>query len=69
MIYAALKKQIQDVSEEYLQEIADSDEYILDKINQSKTDASDKDLSAYFGTIRRTMNGLEIQREIRNDWN
>ncbi|MBQ4513844.1 MAG: DUF2281 domain-containing protein [Anaerolineaceae bacterium] len=69
MTYRTLERRIQEVPEEYLNEIADYVEYILYKINHRKTEDSDKEVSAYFGSIKRPMNGLEIQKELRNDWN
>lgn len=69
MTYRTLERRIQEVPEEYLNEIADYVEYILYKINHRKTEDSDKEVSVYFGSIKRPMNGLEIQKELRNDWN
>ena len=68
MSYVTIEKQIQSVPEEYLEEVSMYIDYVLFKAGKKKEKTA-KSTSAFFGCIKRPMDGLEIQRSMRNEWN
>ncbi len=68
MSYITLEKQIQSVPEEYLEEVSTYIDYVLFKAGKKKETVS-QNTSAYFGCITRPLDGMEIQRSMRNEWN
>ena len=69
MVYAEIEKQIQSVPEEYLNEISEFIDYILFKVNKTKKEENRDDLAICFGSIEKKLDGLEIQKAFRNEWN
>ena len=67
MSYVTIKDRIQSVPEEYLDEIDDYIDYVLYKVNRRKTNAAE-DTSRFFGCIAKPVDGLEVQRSLRNEW-
>ena len=65
MTYSAIESQIRSLPEEYLDEVSDYIEYILFKANKNKVRS--KNSSSYFGSIGNSVDGLEFQRNIRNE--
>ena len=68
MSYVTIKKQIQSVPEEYLDEVSEYIDYILFKVSKKKKEVSDN-TSSYFGCLKRPIDGMEVQRSMRNEWN
>jgi len=68
MSYVSIEKQIQSVPEEYLDEVSMYIDYVLFKAGKKKEKAA-QNTSAFFGCIKRPMDGMEIQRSMRNEWN
>ena len=69
MVYAEIEKQIHSVPEEYLNEISEFIDYILFKANKTKNEESQDSLAVCFGSIGKKLDGLEIQKALRNEWN
>ena len=67
MSYTTIEDRIKAVPEEYLDEVSEYIDFILFKISKEKKGASDN-LSGYFGSIAKPMDGLAIQRNMRNEW-
>lgn len=68
MSYTTVEKQIHSVPEEYLDEIAEFIDYVLFKVNKKEEADTTNDTSGYFGSIPRTIEGLEVQRGMRDEW-
>ena len=68
MSYVTIEKQIQSVPEEYLEEVSMYIDYVLFKASKKKENAS-KNTSAFFGCIKQPLDGMGIQRSMRNEWN
>ena len=69
MSYAAIEKKLRDLPEDCLDEIAVYIDFLLFRRNQEATQESDSDLSKYFGRIKTLGDGLEVQRQMRDEWN
>lgn len=67
MLYTTLEKQIHSVPEEYLDEVAEFIDYILFKVNKDKNVSVINNTSEYFGCIERKIDGLQIQRSMRDE--
>lgn len=67
MSYATIEKQIRAVPVEYLDEISDYIDYILFKANHSEKTGT-KNTSQYFGCITKQVDGLAVQRGMRDEW-
>ena len=67
MSYVTINERIQAVPEEYLDEVSEYIDYILFKVSKKKKDSSNS-TSSFFGIIRRPIDGMEIQRSMRNEW-
>ena len=67
MSYVSIEKQIQSVPEEYLEEVSMYIDYVLFKAGRKKEKA-EISTSSFFGCIKRPVDGLEIQRSMRNEW-
>ena len=67
MSYVSINERIQAVPEEYLDEVSEYIDYILFKVSKKKKDSSNG-TSRFFGTIRKPIDGMEIQRSMRNEW-
>lgn len=68
MTYDTVEKQIHSVPEEYLSEIAEFIDYILFKAEKNKIANSSK-TGAYFGCLNNPIDGMEFQRNVRDEWN
>ncbi len=68
MSYVTIKDRIQAVPEEYLDEVSEYIDFILFKVSKKKENASEG-TSRFFGAIRKPIDGMEIQRSMRNEWN
>ena len=68
MLSSALEKKIASVPEEHLGEIEEFVEYIIFKYSKNKGVLDVCDNSSFFGSIGKNINGLEVQRELRNEW-
>ena len=61
-----MKERIQSVPEEYLDEISEYIDYILFKVNRQKEE-NPQNVSRYFGCISKEIDGIKVQRSIRNE--
>ena len=68
MSYVTIEKQIQSVPEEYLEEVSMYIDFILFKAGKKQKKESES-LSAYFGSFEKPLDGMEVQRYMRNEWN
>ena len=68
MSYTTVEKQIHSVPEEYLDEVAEFIDYVLFKANKKKAADTPNDTSEYFGSITRPIDGLKVQRGMRDEW-
>ena len=68
MSYVAIEEQIKAIPEEYLDEVSTYIDFVLFKADK-KRDAAEKNASSFFGCIPHPMDGMEIQRSLRNEWN
>ena len=68
MSYATVEERIHSIPEEYLDDIAEYIDFIIFKA-KIRDEAKAKGTSDYFGSISRPMNGIEIQRSMRDEWN
>ncbi len=66
MSSVTLKERIQSVPEEYLDEISEYIDYILFKVNRQK-EKNLQNVSRYFGCISKEIDGIKVQRSIRNE--
>jgi hypothetical protein len=66
MSYETVLKQVQAVPEACLDEISNYIEYVV--YRYEKQEAKKGNLSKYFG-LMDLGDGLEIQKEMRNEWN
>ena len=69
MTYATVEKLIQSVPEEYLEEISDYIGYILFKVDRDKEKNKNNSIARFFGCIEESIDGLAIQKEMRDEWN
>ena len=69
MSYTAIEKQIHAVPEEYLDDISEFIDYILFKINRDQKTNRKFNTSNYYGCISRPIDGMEFQRNMRDEWN
>ena len=67
MTHTTVEKQIQMVPEEYLDEISAFIDYVIYKANRSKRSSSNA--SECFGSITSFIDGLDFQRNSRDEWN
>ena len=67
MSYVSIQDRIRAVPEEYLDEVSEYIDYVLFKVSKKKKEASEG-TSRYFGAIRKPIDGMEIQRSMRNEW-
>ena len=67
MTHTTVEKQIQMVPEEYLDEISAFIDYVIYKANRSKRPSTNT--SECFGSINRFIDGLDFQRNSRDEWN
>ena len=67
MSYATLKRRIQSVPEEYLDEVSEYIDYVLFKVKKKKKAAS-KGSSEFFGCLAKPVDGMEVQRSMRDEW-
>ena len=68
MSYSTVEERIHSIPEEYLDDIAEYIDFIIFKAKM-RNEAKARRISGYFGSISRPMNGIEIQRSMRNEWN
>ena len=68
MTYSTVEKQIRSVPEEYLDEIAEFADYVLYKARRKQNLSSMEDTSVFFGCITRPIDGLAVQRNMRDEW-
>lgn len=69
MTYANIEKQIYSIAEEYLEEISDFIDYILFKANKNRNENDIEKTSVLFGSFSTPVDGLDVQRTLRNEWN
>jgi hypothetical protein len=69
MSYEAVMERVKDVPEEYLDEVSDMIEYVIYRHGNSKNNIKKGNLSEFFGTMKFDRDPLEIQRQLRNEWN
>ena len=65
MSYDALEKKIRQIPERYLDEVSCFVDYIIYKSNTKKDNQKESDLSKYFGSVKFDLDGLEIQKGMR----
>ena len=68
MLHSSLKEKIMSVPEEYLGEIEDYVDYIIFKYSKSSDFPDLNDVSPFFGCIGRDIDGLAVQRKLRDEW-
>lgn len=69
MSYEAVLAQVRSVPEEYLDEISNIISYVMYKHEKEEKSVKKGNLSAFFGALEIRGDPLEIQREMRNEWN
>ena len=69
MSYTALEKQIRKLPEDCLEELSHYIDYLLYRHESSDRGESSGDLSRFFGNLANLPDGLEAQREMRDEWN
>ena len=67
MTHTTVEKQIQMVPEEYLDEVSAFIDYVVYKANRRKRTSSNA--SECFGSITRAIDGLDFQRNSRDECN
>lgn len=68
MIYDRLFEQIRSVPNECLADIEAYIGYLLYRYKKNMSETNQNDLSKYFGSIKINKDGLEIQKEMRHEW-
>ncbi|MBR0032980.1 MAG: hypothetical protein IJP61_11960 [Treponema sp.] len=70
MSYETVLEQVRSVPEEYLDEVSDMIGYILYR-HEKQTERQQKKsgLAEFFGSMQIDIDPLDIQREMRNEWN
>ena len=69
MAYELLVEQIKSVPKECLEDIGNYIEFVLYKYNQSVKEDKSNDLSKHFGSVKFHRDAMEIQKEMRDEWN
>ena len=67
MSYATVEERIHSIPEEYLDDVAEYIDYILFKAKK-RSDATAKGTAGYFGSISNPIDGMALQRSMRNEW-
>ena len=69
MQYAMIENKLRNVPEEYLDEVGTFIDYLLfrEQINQPSSQSTGS--RSYFGKIPSLGDGMELQRQMRNEWN
>ena len=65
MSYLALQQRLSDIPEDCIDEVIDFVDFIIAK----KAKETDYDCSSLFGKSKSNIDGLELQRRLRNEWN
>ena len=68
MSYSMLEAQIRTLPEDCLEEVSQYIEFVLFRISKAKTKQGNNDLGDFFGSIMSLPDGLEFQREVRDEW-
>lgn len=66
MSYETLLEKISELPEDCFDEIFDYINYVLYKHNKSAKKTAE--MSKYFGSVKFSQDGLEIQKKLRNEW-
>ncbi len=69
MSYASLEKRIKAVPEEYLDEVSEFLDFILFKAGKVKKMDESENVSNYFGSMSKSLDGMAIQRSMREERN
>lgn len=69
MVYDTIVEQVKRVPQECLTEVESYIQFVLYRYNQKTEYKKTNDLSAFFGSVNFPKNGLDIQKEMRNEWN
>lgn len=69
MSYEAVLKQVKSVPEACLDEISNYIDYVIYRYEKQETEKKKGNLSEFFGTMKIDGDPLEIQKEMRNEWN
>ncbi len=68
MSYSTVEKKLKQIPEAYLDEVSDYIEFLLYKINTPEHDSDNADLSEFFGSFKISVDGLDAQRRLRDEW-
>ena len=68
MSYASIERKIKSVPEECLDQIEDYIEFVLFRIDQGESHTETRKLSDYFGCISSEIDGMTVQRRMRDEW-
>ena len=69
MSYAAVEEKLRNLPEDCLDEIAAYIDFLLFRRKQAMNLDKSGDLSKYFGSIKTLGDGMEVQRQMRDEWN
>ena len=68
MSYDMLEKQIRMLPEECLEDVSRFIEFIIFKYQKSDKTEQVHDKSSFFGIMKDLPDGLEVQKELRDEW-
>lgn len=69
MAIEMLVEQIRSMPQECLLEVQNYVEYVLYRYNQTAEKNENKNLSKHFGSVKFQRDAMEIQKEMRDEWN
>lgn len=69
MAIEMLVEQIRAMPQECLIEVQNYVDYVLYRYNQISEKKEENNLSKHFGSVKFNRDAMEIQREIRDEWN
>lgn len=69
MAIEMLVEQIRTMPQECLVEVQNYVEYILYRYNQNSEKQIKNNLSGHFGSVKFHRDAMEIQKEMRDEWN
>ena len=69
MSYEAVMERVKEVPEEYLDEVTDMIDFVIYRHGHNRKKIEKGNLAQFFGTMKFDGDPLEIQRQLRNEWN
>ena len=68
MSYDTLEKQIRMLPEDCLDDVSHYIEFLIYRLQLRSKKQQAPDLSEFYGILKNMPDGLEAQRELRNEW-